>query len=72
MRIYSAQQEYRDCKIIAVPGKYNSKPYSIAFQMNSPYLEAFDYQISLNRENGNLAFIVEEYGVKGQVCPDYR
>ena len=59
-----------DCKIIAIPAKYNFKPYAYGFQKNSPFLPLFNYYLEEMREGGSLDKILEEYKSQPQICPD--
>ena len=67
-----ARQEFIDCKIIIVPGKYDSKPYAIGYQKNSPYAEMLDYHIEKLRQIGVLDRIQNKYRSSPQQCPDVR
>ena len=68
VRTYSA---YEECDIIAIPQKFDFKPYAYGFQMNSPYLGPFNYYLKEMREKGPLRNILEKYETRPQVCPDY-
>lgn len=62
---------YSDCEIIAIPQKYDFKPYAYGFQMNSAFLGPFNYFLKQMRERGALKKILEKYESRPQVCPDY-
>ena len=62
--------EYEACEIIAVPSKYEFKPFSFAFQKNSPYLSLFNNYLSEMRETGTAGQILSKYESGDQVCPD--
>ena len=70
--LFSSTKYYADCDIIAVPGKFDYRPYAYAVQQDSPYAGIFDHHISFIRENGNIEYIMGKYGSGRQVCPDYR
>ena len=67
---YRAYAEYSACEVIAIPAKYDFKPYAYGFQLNSPYLPIFNHYLKQMRENGKLGKILSEYEVQPQVCPD--
>ena len=64
-------QEYVDCQIIVVPGKFDFKPYAIGYQKNSPYAEIFDYYIEKMRQSGLLDSIHNKNRALPQKCPDF-
>ena len=64
--------EYKECEIIALPRKYEAKPYGFAFQTNSPYLQLFNYYINRLRENGILERASKAFEPEPQECPDIR
>ena len=45
---------YKDCKIIALPQKYQKIGVAMALQKDSPYLWVFDEQILRMYESGDL------------------
>ena len=65
-------REFLDCKIIAVPGKYDFKPYAIGYQKDSPYTEMFDYYFDKMKQSGLLHQIRIKYFRSSQTCPDIR
>ena len=66
------RQEFVDCKIIQIPGKYDFKPFAIGYQKDSPYAEMFDYHIEEMRNGGVLDRIKNKYNQESQHCPDFR
>ena len=66
----SSTTQYLECKIIALPRKYEFKPYAFAFQTDSPYLKLFNYYINRLRESGALEKIHKAYQPAPQVCPN--
>ena len=62
--------EYRNCKLIATPAKYDYKPVAYGFQKNSPYLGLFNYFLKEMEEKGAMAKIRAKYENHRQVCPD--
>ena len=62
---------YTKCKILAIPAKYDIKPYAYGFQKDSPYLGLFNHFLRELREKGNLQQILAKYDPPPQVCPDY-
>merc|ERR1719445_1176647 len=66
----SAFPEYTDCKLIAIPAKYDFKPYAYGFQKDSPFLGVFNHYLKELREKGSLKQILKKYDSGGQVCPD--
>ena len=69
---FRSTKDYFDCNIIAIPGKYDSRPYAYAVQQDSPYAGIFDHYIRFIRENGNIEYIMGKYGQGQQICPDNR
>ena len=67
----SSYSSYLDCKIIAIPQKYDFKPYGFGFQSNSPYIGPFNFFIKQMIEKGSMKNIVEKHQNKPQVCPDF-
>lgn len=63
-RTYSS---YLNCEIIAIPERYDIKPYAYGFQKNSPFLGPFNYYLKLLREKGSTKQILEKYETRGQV-----
>jgi hypothetical protein len=41
-----------DCEVIAIPAKYDFKPYAYGFQKDSPYLGLFNHYLKEMREKG--------------------
>ena len=72
MIFFSSTKEFIDCKIIAIPGRYDYKPIAFGYQLNSPYAGVLDYHIKLTRENGALDQIITKYQGARQDCPDLR
>ena len=66
----SAFPEYTDCKLIAIPAKYDFKPYAYGFQKDSPFLGVFNHYLKELREKGSLKQILKKYDSGAQVCPD--
>ncbi len=64
-------KQFSDCEIIAIPAKYDFKPYAYGFQKDSPYLPLFNYYLKEMREKGSLKQILEKYESPPQICPDY-
>jgi hypothetical protein len=56
--------------LIAIPAKYDSKPYSYGFQKDSPYLDLFNYMIKDLKEKGSYDKIAANYEPEPQFCPD--
>ena len=67
---FSAHQEYLDCEIIALPARYDFKPYAYGFQKDSPYLGLFNYYLKKMIESGSMHQILTKYESRGQICPD--
>ena len=65
-------QEYVDCQIIVVPGKFDFKHFAMGYQKNSPYAEIFDYYIEKMRQSGVLDSIHNKNRGLPQKCPDFR
>ena len=57
--------------MIAIPERYDPKPYAFGFQKNSPYLGLFNYYLNDMRERGRLQQIFKKYANAPQKCPDY-
>ena len=53
--------EYENCEVVAIPAKYDTKPYAFGFQKDSPYLGVFNYYIKEMREKGSLKQIQKKY-----------
>ena len=69
MSLYSEFSSYKSCKMIAIPTKYNFKPYAYGFQKDSPYLGLFNHYLKEMREKGVLKQILNKYETGTQVCP---
>ena len=67
---FSTFEEYSNCEIIAIPSKYDFKPYAYGFQKNSPYLKMFNFFLKSMIEKGALKQILNKYEARPQVCPD--
>ena len=70
--LFRSFKQYTDCKIIAIPAKYNFKPYAFGFQKDSPFLPMFNFYLKEMREKGSLKKILDKYESPPQVCPDYN
>ena len=66
----SSFPEYRDCKLIAIPAKYDFKPYAYGLQKDSPFLAIFNHYLRELREKGALKQILKKYESGAQSCPD--
>lgn len=64
--------EYFDCKIVYIPGKYDFKQFAYGFQKDSPFLDLFNFYLKEMKEKGSLDQIFEKYETKPQVCQDYN
>ena len=68
---FSAFDAYVNCEILAIPAKYDFKPYAYGLQKDSPYLPLFNYYLNEMKEKGSLEQIKVKYTSQPQVCPDY-
>jgi hypothetical protein len=66
----SAFPEYEKCEVIAIPAKYDFKPYAYGFQKDSPYLGIFNHFLKEMREKGSLKKIQNKFNSPPQICPD--
>ena len=66
----STYPEFLNCEIIAIPGKYNFKPFAFGFQKDSPYQGLFDFYVKEMIEKGITKQILDRYQTADQVCPD--
>ena len=57
---------------MALPKKYDLKPYAFGFQKNSPFLPLFDFHLKKLQEKGTIDKILKEYESRPQICPDYN
>ncbi|TRY79476.1 hypothetical protein TCAL_06563, partial [Tigriopus californicus] len=64
-------EKYGNCEVIAIPAKYDVKPYAYAFAKNSPYLQLFNHYLKHLRERGTTKNILDKYESRPQICPDY-
>ena len=62
--------EFENCRIVALPRKYNFESYSFALQKNSPYLVLFNRHLQTIIENGVLNQILKNHQGKPQHCED--
>ena len=69
--LFRDKPEYISCQMIALPLKYDFKPYAYGFQKDSPYLPLFNHYIKGMQERGAILKILENYVSQPQVCPDY-
>ena len=65
-----ASPNYKKCKIIALPKKYNLKSYAFILSKDSPYLPLFNYYIDQLRENGALERIFKKWEPLPPICED--
>jgi len=63
----SAYEEFANCEIVAIPAKYDFKPYGWGFQKDSPFLEIFNYYLDEMREKGATDQIFTKYDPPNQV-----
>ena len=56
-----------DCRIVAVPSRYDLRPYAFGLQSGSPLLAALDYHLGRLRERGAARKILEQWETKPQV-----
>ena len=63
----SAYPEFSNCEIVAIPAKYDFKPYGWGFQKDSPFLEMFNYYLDEMREKGANKQIFVKYNPPIQV-----
>ena len=68
MWFFSAFPEYETCDIVAIPAKYDIKPFAYGFQKDSPYLGVFNYYLKEIKEKGALNQIQQKYEPNNQVC----
>ena len=66
----SAFPEYAECQLIAIPAKYDFKPYAYGLQKDSPFIGIFNHYLRELREKGALKQIANKYESGEQVCPD--
>ncbi len=59
------------CDLIHIPGKYDIKPLSFAFQKDSPYLSLFNFYLNHMVEKGQIDRIGMKYDRESQMCTDY-
>ena len=62
---------YANCEIIAIPKKYDFKPYAYGFQKDSALLPLFNFYLKQMREGGTMKQILEKFESRPQICPDY-
>ena len=62
---------YVNCEILAIPAKYDFKPYAYGFQKDSPFLPLFNYYLKEMKEKGSLKQIQTKYDPQPQFCPDF-
>ena len=67
----STYPEYTACELIAIPERYDVKPFSYGFQKDSPLVGLFNHFLHQIKEKGVLDEIFTEYEAAPQVCPDY-
>ena len=58
------------CQLIPIPGRYDFKPYALAFQKYSPYLPIFNYYIKAMQEKGSMEQLLKKYAPAPQFCPN--
>ena len=57
---------------MAIPGKYDFKPFAYGFQKDSPFLPLVNYYLHEMKEKGSLKKIQVKYEPSPQICPDYN
>lgn len=62
---------YKTCEVVTAPAKYQYEALAMAMSKNSPFLELFNYQLTVFKENGVLDQIRNKYDPPPQVCPDF-
>jgi len=65
--LFSAYPEFANCEIVAIPAKYDYKPYGWGFQKDSPNLEMFNFYLDEMREKGAMKQIFVKYDPPNQV-----
>ena len=68
----ASSPQFRNCRIVATPGIYGTRPTGIAYQKDSPYVDTFDYYIERMRASGIIERIKEKYKQPPQICPSLR
>ena len=68
----ASSPQFRNCRIVATPGIYGTRPTGIAYQKYSPYADTFDYYIERMRASGIIERIKEKYKQPPQMCPSLR
>ena len=69
--IFRVWPEYKECKLVVLPAKYDFKPGAFGLQKNSPYLPLVNYYLLKMEEIGALKQIRQKYEPPPQICPDY-
>ena len=63
-------QEFKDCKILIIPAKYEASSFGFGFQKHSPYIQIFNFYLNKLLEKGALNRIKKKYSLEKQNCPD--
>ncbi len=67
---FRSLEEFAKCQILAIPEKYETRPYAFGFQKNSSYLGIFNFYFDNLRETGALSKIKLKYMKTTQECPN--
>lgn len=69
--VWTVRKEYKDCKILRAPGRYDLTYSAFALQKHSPYRFVFNYFIQRIMENGLINRYLKDIVDDRQFCPDY-
>ena len=69
--VYALEPEFKDCKIVAAPGRYDHQQVGYGLQKDSPYLFIFNHFIQEMKEKGAIDRILKQYLISKQICSDY-
>ena len=64
-------EEYKDCRILRVPGYYDPTLAGFALQKDSTYQFVFNHFLQKTKENGHIDRVWKQYVNGRQICPDY-
>ncbi len=71
LAISRAKEAFVNCQVLAIPAKYDFTPLAFALQKDSPYLEAFNYNMKQLIQAGILDQIHKKFASPPQYCPDF-
>ena len=68
--VFSAEDDFINCKIVEIPTKMVMSHVAWGFQKNSPFLPLFNNYLKKLDEKGAFQKLLQKFEPPSQVCPD--